>query len=90
MERPTTEPKDQVTRPSAGVADDDRVCISGCREVWVRLAGRPPIGGLALAWSARFGALGATVTCELDGRVRTEWLPITVLDPRPVNGTIDE
>jgi hypothetical protein len=55
---------------------------SRCCEVWVRLPGQAPVEGLALTWCERRGVLGATVTRERAGKVRTEWLPITVLHPR--------
>jgi hypothetical protein len=41
-----------------------------------------PIPGLALDWREWAGILRALVTCEARGSVRTDWFPITLLEPR--------
>ncbi|HYG93433.1 MAG TPA: hypothetical protein VD859_07550 [Nocardioides sp.] len=57
--------------------------VQDVTEVSVHLRGREPVPGLALTWGDRLGVRWAFVTYEFDQRVRTEWLPLTALTPRP-------
>ena len=56
--------------------------MDGIEEVWVTLRGHDPVPGLVLRWTERLGLRWADVTYELDGRVRTELLPLMALRPK--------